>query len=217
MLVAIAEMTTATSDYTGISEINGEVMSALYEVDRARYVPDSMQPYAYVNRPLGIGYEQTISQPFIVALMTHVLDISAEDVVLEIGTGSGYQAAILAELASEVFTIEIVEELAYSASLRLKELGYENVHVRAGDGWHGSPSEAPFDKIIITAVAPQIPPLLFQQLKEGGLMVLPIERAGGYQELILVEKLADDKSTSRSLLPVRFVPMTGEAESTKSQ
>ena len=164
-----------------------------------------------MNRPLEIGYRQTISQPYIVALMTQVLDLEKTDLVLEIGTGSGYQAAILAELSKLVYTIEIVPELASQASLRLEELGFDNVSVKTGDGWHGWEEHAPFDKIIITAVAPEVPPQLFTQLTVGGLMVLPIQRDGGFQELILVTKLDQDQSSIRPLLPVQFVPMTGEA------
>lgn len=198
-------------DYTGVSTIDQSVISALRRVDRSEFVPNEQRRFAFANQPLEIGHGQTISQPFIVALMTHVLALESRDRVLEIGTGSGYQAAILGELVYDVYTIEIVEPLAKEADSRLKRLGYENVSVRIGDGWFGWPEKAPFDKIMVTAVAPKLPPELISQLKIGGKMVLPVGDYDGYQELVLVEKMSETKLDRRVILPVRFVPMTGEA------
>lgn len=185
------------------------VLEALLEVPRHLFVPRGYISYAYGDRPLPIGYGQTISQPYIVALMTELLRIKEGDKVLEIGTGSGYQAAILAELTSKVFTIEIIEPLAREAQSRLKRLGYEKVKVKIGDGYYGWPEEAPFDGIIVTCASPYIPPPLLEQLKEGGRMCIPLGPPMGIQELVLVEKKGG-KIFSRSILPVRFVPMRGE-------
>lgn len=204
-------MTRFSVDYTGVSSIDPSVVSALRKVDRSEFVPEEQRRFAFANQPLEIGHGQTISQPFIVALMTHVLELESTDSVLEIGTGSGYQAAILAELVDSVYTIEIVEPLAKAAETRLVRLGYENVSVRVGDGWFGWPENAPFDKIMVTAVAPKLPPELVSQLKTGGKMVLPVGDYDGYQELVLIEKKGDSELDRRIVLPVRFVPMTGEA------
>ena len=204
-------MTQLSVDYTGVSSIDQSVVNALRYVDRSEFVPEERRRFAFVNQPLEIGHGQTISQPFIVALMTHVLELRPTDKVLEIGTGSGYQAAILAELVENVFTIEIVEPLAREARLRLERLGYENVSTRIGDGWFGWPAHAPFDKIMVTAVAPKLPPELVLQLKAGGKMVLPIGDYNGYQELVLIEKATESTVSRRVILPVQFVPMTGKA------
>ena len=204
-------MTRFSVDYTGVSNIDPPVISALRRVDRSEFVPEEQRRFAFANQPLEIGHGQTISQPFIVALMTHVLELKSSDRVLEIGTGSGYQAAVLAELVEDVYTIEIVEPLALEAERRLIGLGYENVAVRVGDGWFGWPEYAPFDKIMVTAVAPKLPPELVSQLKIGGKMVLPVGDYDGYQELVLVEKTNESELKRRVILPVRFVPMTGEA------
>ncbi|MCY4129822.1 MAG: protein-L-isoaspartate(D-aspartate) O-methyltransferase [Gammaproteobacteria bacterium] len=211
MLSEISSMARFSVDYTGVSTIDQSVISALRRVDRSEFVPNEQRRFAFANQPLEIGHGQTISQPFIVALMTHVLALESRDRVLEIGTGSGYQAAILGELVYDVYTIEIVEPLAKEADSRLKRLGYENVSVRIGDGWFGWPEKAPFDKIMVTAVAPKLPPELISQLKIGGKMVLPVGDYDGYQELVLVEKMSETKLDRRVILPVRFVPMTGEA------
>ena len=212
MLEEIASMTRYSQDATGVDEIDKNVMEVLREIDRSKFVPVELSRYAFANQPLGIGHGQTISQPFIVALMTHMLSVQPDDRVLEIGTGSGYQAAVLAKLAEEVFTIEIVEPLAKEAEIRLKQLGYDNVSVRVGDGWFGWPSEQPFDKIMITAVAPKPPPQLIDQLKPGGRMIAPIGEYDGFQELVLIEKDKTGKVREQVVLPVRFVPMTGAAE-----
>ena len=170
---------------------------------RHEFVPVELQPYAYLNRPLPIGYEKTISQPFIVALMTDLLELGEDDVVLEIGAGAGYQAAILAELAKRVYTVDIIEELAQGAERRLKRLGYENVEVRIGNGYYGWPEDAPYDKIMVTTASELIPPPLLAQLKPGGRMVIPTG-IPEKQTLILVEKSASGSLATREILPVRF-------------
>jgi protein-L-isoaspartate(D-aspartate) O-methyltransferase len=183
------------------------VLAAMAKVERHRFVPVDERAKAYDDCPLPIGEGQTISQPYIVALMTQLLNLKGNEKVLEIGTGSGYQAAVLAELAREVYTIEIVEPLGWAAEVRLKELGYTNITVRIGDGYLGWPEEAPFDDIIVTCAPDKIPQPLIDQLADGGQMVIPV---GTYaQELVLVEKKAG-KIIRRSVAPVIFVPMTGE-------
>jgi protein-L-isoaspartate(D-aspartate) O-methyltransferase len=173
-------------------------------------VPAELQPQAYANHPLPIGLGQTISQPYIVALMTELIQPEAEDVVLEIGTGSGYQAAILSRLVKQVYSLEIVETLAEQARERLTRLGYENVEVRTGNGHFGWPEHAPYDAILVTAAAPQLPPALIEQLKPGGTLVIPIGNAFSGQELRVVTKNAQGQIEQRNALPVIFVPMTGE-------
>ena len=190
---------------------NPRVLAAMAKVPRHRFVPKEYWDEAYEDHPLPIGYGQTISQPFIVAFMTEAIDPQPDDKVLEIGTGSGYQAAILAELVKEVYTIEIVPELGRRAQRTLEELGYTNVHVRIGDGYRGWPEAAPFDAILLTCAPDHVPPPLTQQLKEGGRMILPVTGTFGMQELILLLK-KDGKLYERAVLPVRFVPMVGEAE-----
>ena len=180
------------------------------KVERHRFVPADLAAFAYLNRPLPIGYGQTISQPFIVALMTDLMRVKAGDKVLEIGTGSGYQAAVLAEMASSVYSIEIIEPLGKQAGDRLKSLGYRNVQTRVGDGYYGWPEAAPFDAIMVTAAASHVPPPLIKQLKPGGRMVIPLGTQFMTQYLMLVEKQQDGSVTTRQMLPVRFVPLTGE-------
>jgi len=199
--------TRQTRDYTGLDKLSERVINSMRQTPRDQFVPRSSAVYAWENRPLGIGYGQTISQPFIVALMTELLEPEASARILEIGTGSGYQAAILSRLVSEVYTIEIVPELAEQASSRLAELGYDNVQVRAGDGWHGWPEAAPFDGIIVTAVAEEIPPKLIEQLKPGGRIVIPIGPAHAGQQLVVATRTADSVDI-REVLPVQFVPFT---------
>ncbi|MDD4052492.1 MAG: protein-L-isoaspartate(D-aspartate) O-methyltransferase [candidate division Zixibacteria bacterium] len=183
------------------------VLAAMEKVERHRFVPVDEQSAAYEDHPLPIGEGQTISQPYIVALMTQLLRLKGNEKVLEIGTGSGYQAAVLAELAGEVYTIEIIEPLGKAAEVRLKEMGYINVSVRIGDGYLGWPEKAPFDGIIVTCAPDKIPQPLIDQLADGGRMVIPV---GTYaQELVLVEKKAG-KITRKNVIPVVFVPMTGE-------
>lgn len=181
------------------------VLRAMSTVPRHLFVPDYLRRQAYADGPLPIGHGQTISQPYIVAFMTEILHIKPHHRVLEIGTGSGYQAAVLAELTDRVYTMEIIPELADTAGKRLKEIGYSSVNVRQGDGYHGWPEEAPFDAVMVTAAAEFIPPPLLQQLKEGGRMIIPVGSPFYVQHLILVEK-KQGKITTRSLMPVRFVP-----------
>lgn len=183
------------------------VLSAMLKVERHLFVPKEYQASAYSDQPLPIGEGQTISQPYIVALMTELLELKAEDKVLEVGTGSGYQAAILAELAKEVYSIEIIESLADSAKNRLIEMGYRNVMVRVGDGYAGWPEVAPFDAIVVTCAPDHVPKPLLDQLREGGRLVLPV---GTYsQELKKIVKKAGKLETN-DIIPVIFVPMTGE-------
>lgn len=189
--------------------LGAPVLDALGKVPRHLFVPAEFRDHAYENRPLPIGEGQTISQPYIVAVMTELLQPHKDDVVLEVGTGSGYQAAILAELVEHVWTVEIVEPLARESARLLKQLGYHNVSVRAGDGYAGWAEHAPFDAIIVTAGAPHIPPPLVEQLKAGGRMVIPVGPAGGPQQLLVVEKSAAGKVTTRNLGSVVFVPLTG--------
>jgi protein-L-isoaspartate(D-aspartate) O-methyltransferase len=187
-----------------------DVLQAMRDVPRHEFVPPALQPYAYADGPLPIGHGQTISQPFIVAYMTQALDLSPTDTVLEVGTGSGYQAAILGKLAKEVYTIEIVPPLAESAKVVLARLGFENVHVKQGDGYLGWPEKAPFDAIIVTCAPEEVPEPLIAQLREGGRLVIPVGEAGGVQELVLLRK-KDGKVAKERMIDVRFVPMTGRA------
>jgi protein-L-isoaspartate(D-aspartate) O-methyltransferase len=186
------------------------VLQALLKVERHLFVPTDFQSRAYDDRPLPIGHEQTISQPYIVAFMTGQLQLLGGEKVLEIGTGSGYQAAILAEIAGQVFSIEIVAELARESQQRLEQLGYPNIFVRAGDGYQGWPEAAPFDAIIVTAAPDHIPQPLIDQLKIGGRLIIPVGELN--QELVFITKISADKIKQQRVLPVRFVPMTGEAE-----
>jgi protein-L-isoaspartate(D-aspartate) O-methyltransferase len=184
-----------------------KILAAMAAVPRHEFVPSSQSRRAYADGPLPIGYGQTISQPYIVAEMTRQLKLTAESKVLEIGTGSGYQAAVLTEFTPKVFTIEIIEALAESAEERLARLGYSTVQTRRGDGYHGWAEEAPFDAIIVTAAAGQIPPPLVEQLADGGRMVIPVGGPFSIQTLMLVEKGADGSIRSRQLMAVRFVPL----------
>ena len=212
MLETIAVLTRETRFETGRATLSERVMAALDKVPRHRFVPSGEERYAYDNRPLPIGHGQTISQPFIVALMTDLLDLKAGDKVLEIGTGCGYQAAVLAELAREVYTIEIVVPLAKEAAARLAALGYHNVSARSGDGYRGWPEQAPFDAIMVTAGAREVPPALVQQLKPGGRLVIPVGPQWSGQELLVIEKDASGKTATRKVLAVRFVPLTRDKQ-----
>jgi len=198
-----------TAAHSGRAVFSPNVITALEKVERHRFVPVGLASSAYQNRPLPIGYGQTISQPFIVALMTELMKVKSSDKVLEIGTGSGYQAAVLAELAKSVYSIEIIKPLGESAGVRLQSLGYLNVQVRVGDGYYGWPEAAPFDAIIVTAAASHVPPPLIRQLKPGGRIVIPLGTQFMTQYLMLVEKKLDGSVTTRQILPVRFVPLTG--------
>jgi protein-L-isoaspartate(D-aspartate) O-methyltransferase len=212
MVDTIAALTRETHLETGRERLSVHVMAAMNKVPRHRFVPEDKAPYAYANSALQIGHGQTISQPFIVALMTDLLDLKSTDRVLEIGTGCGYQAAVLGELAREVYTIEIVAPLAAEAAARLAEVGYRNVAARSGDGYHGWPGHAPFDAIIVAAAAPEVPPALIGQLKPGGKLVIPIGTAWSGQELLVIGKDINGKTTTRNALAVRFVPLTREKE-----
>lgn len=182
-------------------------LSAMLNVPRHEFVPEALRPYAYFDQPLSIGNGQTISQPYIVAFMTEALRLKKSDRVLEIGTGSGYQAAVLAKIVDSVYTIEIVEPLAMAAAKRLKALKYANVMVKSGDGYHGWPQKAPFDAIIVTAGADSIPQPLVDQLEEGGRMIIPVGPHNGVRQLVLLIK-KKHKIVKRNLMAVRFVPFT---------
>jgi protein-L-isoaspartate(D-aspartate) O-methyltransferase len=184
-----------------------QTLAAMRKVPRHLFVPPAVAGQAYDDHPLPIGHGQTISQPYIVGFMTEALDLDGDETVLEVGTGSGYQAAVLAEIVSRVYSIEIVAPLAEEARGRLRDLGYSNVEVRAGDGYQGWPEAAPFDAIIVTAAAPRIPEPLKEQLRDGGRLVLPV--GDEWQELVVVTRRGD-RFEERRVLPVRFVPMTGE-------
>lgn len=210
MVAEIAAEARATAAYTGRATFGQQVMAAFAKVPRHEFVPESLQQQSYLNSPLPIGHGQTISQPYIVALMTDLLEIeNRQATVLEIGTGCGYQTAILAEIAEQVYSIEIIKELAEQAELRLRRLGYENVFIRAGDGHDGWPEHAPYDGILVTAAAPEIPDALIAQLKPGGRIVIPIGARFAGQNLIVAEKNNDGSITQREILPVAFVPFTG--------
>jgi protein-L-isoaspartate(D-aspartate) O-methyltransferase len=198
-----------TSGRIGKKELHQDVIAAMVNVPRHEFVPEYLRRHAYDNRPLPIGYGQTISQPYIVGIMTDLIDPSKDSVVLEVGTGSGYQAAILAHCVKQVYSIEIIQELAEEAKARLNRLGINNVEVRSGDGYYGWRAHAPFDAIVVTAAASHIPPPLIEQLRPGGKMIIPVGGPFMTQYLMLVEK--DDRSQvkTRQLLPVAFVPLTG--------
>jgi len=210
MVTEIAAMARETGGETGRSRFSDAVMAAMGKVQRHRFVPFAQEMLAYENRPLPLGQGQTISQPYIVALMTDLLDPKPSDTVLEVGTGSGYQAAVLAELVAKVYTIEIVEPLGRRAAEVLRELGYRNVEVRIGDGYGGWREAAPFDSIIVTAAPAAVPQPLIDQLKFGGRMVIPVGGSADVQELLLVEKRLDGRAVTRRTLFVRFVPLTRE-------
>ncbi|MBT8078588.1 MAG: protein-L-isoaspartate(D-aspartate) O-methyltransferase [Gammaproteobacteria bacterium] len=191
------------------TKFDGRVLDALDAVERHRFVPANQVAFAYENRPLPIGHSQTISQPYIVALMTDLIRPTPDDVVLEIGTGSGYQAAILASVVEHVYSIEIIEALADAASARLRRLGYTNVTTRLGDGYYGWQEQGPYDAIVVTAAASHVPPPLIAQLKPGGRMVIPVGGRFATQQLLLIEKTPDDGIVTRQIAAVRFVPLTG--------
>ena len=190
-------------------EIAAPVLAAMGRVPRHEFVPERLRDIAYADRPLPIGHGQTISQPYIVALMTDLLKPEAGQVVLELGTGSGYQAAVLAALGLEVYSLEIVPELGRAAARRLERLGYGKARVKLGDGYDGWPEKGPFDAIVVTAAAGHVPPPLLEQLKPGGRMVIPVGKPFMVQQLVLVSKDAGGNLSTRQLLPVRFVPLTG--------
>ena len=206
MLEDIALHTQLVSEQIRKEALSGSVMEAMATVPRDKFVLDEMRIFAYLDRPLPIGYGKTISQPFMVALMTDLLQVQPDDRVLDVGTGLGYQAAILAKLAKHVYSMDIIDELAKQAAERLEELGYQNVDVRTGDGRKGWASEAPFDKVLVAAAPELIPPALLEQLKPGGKMVIPSGLPGS-QQLMLVEKNAQSAINTTEILPVLFSPL----------
>ena len=203
MIEEIAEEAAATAAHTGRAAFGAEVMKVLGSVPRHEFVPVELQPYAYLNRPLPIGFEKTISQPYIVALMTDLLGLQPSHVVLEIGAGAGYQAAIAAQLAKQVYSVEIIEELATGAERRLERLGYTNVAIRLGNGYYGWAEHAPYDAIVVTAACELIPPPLLAQLKPGGRMVIPTG-IPSKQALLYVERSRSGQLSTREVLAVRF-------------
>ena len=212
MVSEIVDMVHATRHETGCETLSERVVAALRKVERHRFVPPEWVAQAYDNRPLPIGEGQTISQPFIVALMTDLLALQPNDKVLEVGTGSGYQAAVLAEIAAAVHSIEIVEPLGRAAAGALAAAGYRNVQSRLGDGYAGWPEEAPFDAIIVTAAAPRVPQPLLDQLKPGGRLVIPLGEPNAKQLLCLIKKDAQGATSQRTVLDVAFVPFTRTAD-----
>lgn len=202
------KMVTSQIEARGVK--NAQVLKAMGKVPRHHFVPKSMQKMAYTDRPLPIGEEQTISQPYIVAVMTELLQLQPDARVLEIGTGSGYQAAVLAELVKDVYSIEIIPELAARAKSVLHDLQYDQIHLRTGNGYLGWPEAAPFDGIIVTAAPEQVPQPLLDQLKPGGIMVIPVGEQGKVQQLKVITKKADGSLQETSAFAVRFVPMTGK-------
>jgi protein-L-isoaspartate(D-aspartate) O-methyltransferase len=209
LLAEIAQDVRDTAAYLNRRELDERVMQALARVPRHEFVPASARAAAYENRPLPIGHGQTISQPYIVAIMTDLVEPRPGCRAFELGTGSGYQAAILSELCENVYTVEIVEPLGVAARARLERLGRSNIEVRLGDGYYGWAEHAPFDVIVVTAVASHIPPPLIKQLKPGGRMILPVGTRFTTQQLVLVSKGEDGHITTRQVLPVAFVPLTG--------
>ena len=207
MVAEIAQLARQTASETGRAAFSEPVMRAMGRVERHRLVPHAQVPAAYRNHPLPIGEQQTISQPYIVALSTELIDAQPEHIVLDVGTGSGYQAAVLAELVRQVYSVEIIEALGRSARVNLTALGYRNIELRIGDGNLGWKEKGPFDAIVVSAAAPRIPPALVAQLKPGGKMVIPVGGPHAPQDLVLVDKRADGSIAVRSVLPVRFVPL----------
>ncbi|NOV23840.1 protein-L-isoaspartate(D-aspartate) O-methyltransferase [Cupriavidus necator] len=210
MVTEIAAVAAAAGAQSGRHALDPRVMAVMGKVPRHEFVPDPQKPHAYENRPLPIGHGQTISQPYIVALMTDLLRLRPGDTVLEIGTGSGYQAAVLGGLARAVYTIEIIEPLGRQACERLTRLAYHQVACKVGDGYYGWDEHAPYDAIVVTAAASHVPPPLIRQLKPGGRMVIPVGAQFLTQYLLLVEKSADGTVSTRQILPVRFVPLVGK-------
>ena len=216
LLDEIREEARSTHDLTGRGVLAARVIEAMRRVPRHAFVPGELRWAAYRNSALPIGYRQTISQPYVVALMTDLLDPKPGDVILEIGTGSGYQAAILSCLVKQVYSLEIVEELAILARDRLQRLGFDNVEVRAGNGHYGWPEHAPYDSIIVTAAAPSVPAALVAQLKPGGTLIIPLGHRHTGQDLKVIRKDEAGRIEERSVLPVVFVPLTGNPQTPES-
>ncbi|MCJ7765845.1 MAG: protein-L-isoaspartate(D-aspartate) O-methyltransferase [Thiovulaceae bacterium] len=210
MVEVIQHEVRETRGYLGRESLSETTVDAMEQVKRHEFVPAQNRSEAYENRPLPIGYGQTISQPYIVAVMTDLLELEHSNRVLEIGTGSGYQAAVLSKIVNEVYTIEVVSDLGVAAKKRLERLGYKNVETAIGDGYYGWQAHAPYDAIIVTAAAGQIPPPLLKQLKPGGKMIIPVKSFYYVQYLILVSKDKKGAITTRQTLPVMFVPLTGK-------
>ncbi|RLJ17194.1 protein-L-isoaspartate O-methyltransferase [bacterium endosymbiont of Escarpia laminata] len=210
MVEVIEASVLRTAEYIDKEALDPRVMEAMGTVPRHEFVPEAVKSSAYEDRPLPIGQGQTISQPYIVALMTDLMHPGPEQKVLEVGTGSGYQAAVLAELIDKVYTIEIIEELGEQAADRFHRLGYDNITPRVGDGYYGWEEHAPFDAILVTAASSHIPPPLIKQLKPGGRMVIPVGGHFMVQQLVLIEKTEQGKIITHQILPVRFVPLTGD-------
>lgn len=209
MIKDIEKEVALTRSLIGKDALDSRVMSVMRQVRRHEFLPEDLRYLAYDDSPVPIGSGQTISQPYIVALMTDLLNTEPTDVILEIGTGSGYQAAILSKLVAQVYSIEIIETLAKKARKRLAELGFDNVEVRNDNGYYGWPEHAPFDGIIVTAAAPHIPPALIDQLRVGASLVIPVGLLHCYQELLVLNKINDNQIDSRKVLAVSFVPLTG--------
>ena len=207
MLAEVDATYAETRGETGLAAMSPAVRRAMGKVERHRLIPEGQRDLAYRNHPLPIGSGQTISQPYIVALSTDLLNLKGGETVLDIGTGSGYQAAVLAEIAAKVYSVEIIASLGNDARKRLEELGYGNIEIKIGDGYQGWAEKAPFDGIVVTAAAPNVPPALVAQLKPGGRMVIPVGGPGEIQFLKLIEKRADGGVSEKNVLPVRFVPL----------
>jgi protein-L-isoaspartate(D-aspartate) O-methyltransferase len=211
MIAAIRVIAQHLADEIGKTALDDRVLVAMAKVPRHEFVPIEVQPYAYLNRPMPIGFDKTISQPLMVAVMTDLLELKPDDVVLEIGTGLGYQSAVLAELAGKVYTIEIIDELAQRAEQRLKRAGYSNISFRLGNGYIGWPEHAPFDKVIVTAAPDLIPPPLINQFKAGGRMVIPVGLPDA-QQLVVVNKGLDGRVATQKTMQVRFSLLEGSAQ-----
>jgi len=211
MILEVVAETVFLTPQLGRAALNARVIDVMAKIPRHEFVPVELRPYAYLNRPLPVGCGKTISQPFINALMTDLLEPQSDDVVLEVGAGVGYQAAILAELVQQVYSVELIDELAQHAKHRLRRLGYRNIEVRTSNGYYGWPEHAPFDKIIVTAAPELIPPPLLAQLKPNGRMVIP-SGIPDKQQLMLVEKSENGKLITRNILPVRFSELEGDSD-----
>lgn len=207
MIKIIDAYAQASREATGLGKFGSKLMSVMAEVPRHEFVPEEIRDYAYADQPLPIGYEKTTSQPFIIALMLELLDIQPEDTVLEVGTGLGYQAGIMSRLASRIYTMEIIAELASDATQRLARFGFDNVEVRLGNGYYGLAEHAPFDKIVVAAAPERVPPTLIEQLRPGGRMVVPLGRAGEEQQLVSISKDFDGEVDMENKLAVAFAPL----------
>jgi len=210
MIHEIKDEVRLTSRYLQKDQLSTQVMQALEKVPRHRFVPADLQAEAYDNNPLPIGHGQTISQPYIVAIMTDLLNLTPHDKILEVGTGSGYQTAILAELVEQVYSLEIIDDLTHHAKEILIQLNYKNIELKTGDGYYGWPEHGPYDAITVAAAATHIPVALTEQLKPGGIMMIPIGTQHITQKLMLVKKELDNQIKTQEVLPVSFVPLTGK-------